>query len=93
MMTLKAHDNFKLKILKTVQTLKVVIISSEKQSYFFIGWWFVADNAGKQGWAPATYLEPVKNATDDFGYDWVSVITEGKGTFTLFFNIIHWFFV
>lgn len=37
----------------------------------------MADDNGKQGWAPATYLEPlVASNNDDMGYDWVSVIDE-----------------
>lgn len=44
------------------------------------GWWFIADDTGKQGWAPATYLEPIVTSSDDLGYDWVSVMdVNGKG--------------
>lgn len=63
---------------------------------FFIclsGWWFVADDNGKQGWAPATYLEPlVTSSNDDTGYDWVSV-TDENGVGRLFRNKIKALYV
>ncbi|XP_065663499.1 uncharacterized protein LOC101236248 isoform X4 [Hydra vulgaris] len=44
------------------------------------GWWFVACNSGKQGWAPATRLESLKHKNKEFSYNWVSVINnKGKG--------------
>ncbi|XP_047141564.1 uncharacterized protein LOC101236248 isoform X2 [Hydra vulgaris] len=44
------------------------------------GWWFVACNSGKQGWAPATRLESLKHKNKEFSYNWVSVINDkGKG--------------
>lgn len=30
------------------------------------GWWFVAAN-GHEGWAPFSYLEPIKGSTSDSG--------------------------
>ena len=50
---------------------------------YFPGWWFVAHDNGGQGWAPATYLEPVmSNGTEEDTYDWISVTdTNGKGRF------------
>eukprot|EP00111_Clytia_hemisphaerica_P024394 TCONS_00071974-protein len=43
------------------------------------GWWFVAHDNGGQGWAPATYLEPIiPSGNNDEGYDWISV-TDSNG--------------
>jgi len=39
----------------------------------------VAHDDGKQGWAPATYLEPAMSCGVDDSYDWISV-TDVNGT-------------
>ena len=39
----------------------------------------MAHDNGGQGWAPATYLEPiVPSGSNDEGYDWISV-TDSNG--------------
>lgn len=38
---------------------------------YLLGWWFVCDNEDNQGWAPATYLEPVSAANEEENDEWV----------------------
>ena len=48
----------------------------------------MAHDNGGQGWAPATYLEPLmSNGTEEDTYDWISVTdADGKGlTFIISF--------
>ena len=39
--------------------------------FHLLGWWFVCDNEDNQGWAPATYLEPVAAANEEGNDEWV----------------------
>jgi len=37
------------------------------------GWWFVCTNEDSQGWAPATYLEPMATQDEEGGGEWVTM--------------------
>ena len=55
---------------------------------FVSGWWFIADDVGHQGWAPATYLEPVATTEGDDVDDWISV-TDANGQGMCPLSILH----
>ena len=57
-------------LLKGCPSLLYSIVAS---FWYVLGWWFVCTNEDSQGWAPATYLEPVATQDEEGGGEWVTM--------------------
>lgn len=57
---------------------------------FCIGWWFVCNTEEQQGWAPATYLEPISAESEEESDEWMAIDdSDTEGMLSQFFTLAH----
>ncbi len=64
------------------------------EQLFSVGWWFVWNELDQQGWAPATYLEPIGAENEEDNDEWVIVDDSNHGNWVILYrNVIEKLYV
>ena len=84
-----SSDQGELQLLQTSVNILYTVLGSAcfsesiKFDLSFPGWWFVSNEAGDQGWAPATYLEPVGANENEDAEEWISMDDSDRGELSI----------